>query len=79
MNIDDLHIALKTDVCKVTFTKLNGEQRVMNCTLNYDLLPQHEQKVESTRKYSDETTRVFDVDKQAWRSFRNDSVKDWTK
>jgi len=79
MNIEELRESLSKGVCTVKFTKVSGEERIMKCTTNYDLLPQHEQKTESTRKFSDEATRVYDLEKQAWRSFRNDSVKDWTK
>lgn len=77
INIDKLHSDLKSGVATVTFTKINGDVRVMRCTLKEDMLPVVEHTQES-RKFSDEATRVYDLDKQAWRSFRNDSVKDWT-
>ena len=59
----------------VTFTKTNGEERVMRCTTCIDDIPvEHHPKGDSNRKFSDEAQRVFDLDKQEWRSFRWDSV-----
>lgn len=59
----------------VTFTKTNGEERVMKCTTCMaDIPAEHQPSGESKRKFSDEAQRVFDLDKQEWRSFRWDSV-----
>jgi hypothetical protein len=73
--------ALKTNVCAVTFTKVNGEVRVMPCTLREDLVPKYERKkpvVESKEtikvKETSPTLSVWCTDKGAWRSFRVDSV-----
>ena len=56
----------------VTFTKKDGEEREMRCTLNEELAPHYEKKTE--RKVNDEVCFVYDLDKDAWRSFRFDSV-----
>ncbi len=61
----------------VTFTKKDGSQRVMRCTLRPEALP--EMITESTRtsvgrRESDNTIAVWDLDLGAWRSFRLDSV-----
>jgi len=67
---------LRSGVATVEFTKVNGERRVMPCTLQAELLPPAkplaEGKVE--RKENEQTLRVFCTDKQEWRSFRIDSV-----
>lgn len=63
---------LKTNVMVVTFNKVNGEKRIMNCTLREDVLP--EVTSDSTRKKSDNVLSVWDVDRSDWRSFRYDSV-----
>lgn len=68
---------LHENVCKVTFTKANGENRVMNCTLNPELLKEtlgesYEDNAES-RDNTDVIT-VLDTEKNAWRRFRVDSV-----
>ena len=62
----------------VTFTKVDGTERVMRCTLEADKLPpvviKEDQK---PRKVSDSTKalRVFDVEKQEWRSFTIKNIK----
>jgi len=57
----------------VTFTKVNGESRVMTCTLNESVLPP---KPETTtpRKSNPDVLSVWDTNAQGWRSFRWDSV-----
>ena len=56
-------------VYDVTFTKVNGETRVMPCTLDPKRLPPAPVK-ESTRERKDDTLSVWCVDKQEWRSFK---------
>jgi hypothetical protein len=66
---------LSTTVALVEFTKVNGENRVMPCTLDPARLPATpftEGKVE--RKVNPDVQRVFCTDKNEWRSFRFDSV-----
>lgn len=63
-----------TDVT-VTFTKKDGTERIMKCTLQPESLP----KVEVTedkkaRKVNQDTIAVFDVEAKAWRSFTLKSV-----
>jgi hypothetical protein len=62
------------DVC-VTFTKKDGSNRDMFCTLVESRIPTDKQpKTETTSKDSGSALRVFDTEKQEWRSFRWDSV-----
>ena len=56
---------------RITFTKVNGEERVMDCTLQEHMLPETN---ESNRKQNEEVLPVFDINKGEWRSFRLDSV-----
>ena len=61
--------------CEVTFTKVNGEVRVMPCTLKSELLPVRELKEHhSTRVIDYKTLSVFCTDKNEWRSFRTANV-----
>jgi hypothetical protein len=64
---------------KVTFTKKDGTERVMNCTTNPDLVPAVEivESVESkpVRKVNEEVMPVYDLEAKAWKSFRWDSIK----
>lgn len=71
-----LHSVLQTTVVTVTFTKKDGTERVMNCTLNPEILPPTtvtEGKTE--RKKSDTTMSVYDTDAKGWRSFTIKSLK----
>lgn len=65
---------LRMGPVKVTFTKTDGSERVMNCTLQENVLPEIEKKTVRQKKVSDSTLPVFDLDKKEWRSFRYDSV-----
>ena len=83
---------LQIHAVTVTFVKADGAVRDMLCTLNYDLIPdQHHPKQDTVnsvdgviresrlRRLADEhSLRVFDLDKQAWRSFRFDRLKKLT-
>lgn len=69
---EDLVDRLKQSLVTVKFTKADGSERTMNCTLKLDNIPedQHPKRViESDR------IRVFDTDVGAWRSFNFGSVK----
>jgi hypothetical protein len=66
----ELQQALRVHRMNVVFDKLNGERRSMICTLNPEFLPESEKTKERKGiKYSDDVLRVFDLDKNAWRSF----------
>ena len=60
----------------VTFTKQDGSERVMNCTLKPELLPEAKPLAEGKepRKESTTSIRVFDNDLKDWRSFTTKSV-----
>ena len=55
----------------ITFTKQDGTERVMNCTLKPELLPEAKPLAEgkTPRKESTTSIRVFDNDLKEWRSF----------
>ena len=60
----------------VTFTKADGTDRVMKCTLEEDKLPKVVIKEGATpRKESTTSMRVFDLEKNEWRSFTIKKVK----
>jgi hypothetical protein len=66
--------ALKNHECTVTFTKVNGETRVMPCTLKEDIVPTVEHK--GTKKPNEAVVSVWCLDNREWRSFRVDNVVD---
>lgn len=72
VDFETLRNLLRSNVVEVTFTKVNGEERVMKCTLQETFLP--EQKGDTERKKSENVLAVFDIDSNDWRSFRYDSV-----
>ena len=65
---------LKKDSVEVSFTKVDGAPRVMNCTLDPGIIPVVNITSESNRKENPDILVVWDLDKSAWRSFRFDSV-----
>jgi hypothetical protein len=68
--------ALKTNIVDVTFTKKDGTERLMKCTLDPEILPKIEIKEDAKpRKESTTSIRVFDTEKNEWRSFTIKSVK----
>jgi hypothetical protein len=76
---DNVVNSLKNGVCKVVFTKANGEDRLMHCTLNEGILPPQQDVEEyiQKKKPNPDVLAVWDTDKGAWRSFRWDSVKEF--
>ena len=71
---------LNKGICEVTFTKKNGEERVMPCTLVFDSIPkEHHPKGTGSGYQSQETIAVWCMDKEAWRSFRVDSVTNFER
>lgn len=79
---DVLMETLKRNILEVTFTKVNGETRVMPCTLVANLLPVSEQpkvleiktNVDSSATVNKSVIRAYAIDKQAWRSFKVENV-----
>ncbi len=66
---------LKKNLVKVVFTKVNGDERIMNCTLHDSVLP--EPITETKKKVNPDTISVWDIDNDGWRSFRVDSIKEF--
>ena len=71
---------LKKRACRVIFTKVNGEERDMTCTLIEDALPLLKSKVseDTQRQPNQEVIRAFDTLKGEFRSFRVDNVISFT-
>lgn len=74
INIDDLRQKLHTGIVRVSFTKVNGEHRDMDCTLMEALIPSTDLPKGTGKLRSDDVMSVWCTDKAAWRSFRVDSV-----
>ena len=69
---------LREYVMEIYFTKVNGEDRAMRCTLRPDLLPPgYANDITEEKSFHTENPNViaaWDVQKRGWRSFRIDSV-----
>ncbi len=76
LNFDDLNSLLKNNICEVTFTKINGDIRVMPCTLMESQLPAITEKtIDVTKAVNQEVISVWCLDKKQWRSFRVANVQ----
>lgn len=71
---EDLVDRLKQSVVNVVFTKADGSERTMNCTLKLENIPE-DQHPKGVIKSESDQIRVFDTDIQEWRSFNFSSVK----
>ena len=75
---DTILTDLRQYVIEVNFTKVNGDNRVMRCTLRPDLLPENyineaaEEK--GFHKANPDVIAAWDVQKGGWRSFRVDTI-----
>ena len=78
--VEDYKMVLKESVANVVFTKADGSERKMRCSLRPQDLPAIEAAKTDTnpKKQSTEAIAVWDLDAQGWRSFRIDSVKDFS-
>ena len=74
----DLKNLLEQNVLVVDFTKLNGDKRVMTCTLREDMKPRATKddalSQKAVREVSDAVVSVWDVNAKGWRSFRYDRI-----
>jgi hypothetical protein len=72
---------LRNNLVTVTFTKVNGDERVMNCTLRNDYIPSFDvsntasQVLRENAGRGDNNISVWDTQSNGWRSFRVNSVK----
>jgi len=63
--LDALHAGQVT----IRFTKLDGEERVMVCTLNEDLIPEEDKPNGNGTPRPEGLISAYDIDKGGWRSF----------
>ena len=74
INREELVTKLKDQDVTVHFTKVNGEKRIMTCTLREDVLPPAKKddalSQKKIRELNPEVLSVWDVNAEGWRSFR---------
>lgn len=78
MTRNDYVTELKNGVCRVIFTKKNGEERDMTCTLDMSYVPES-QHPKGTAGYvkNEETISVYDMKAEGWRSFKVENIKEF--
>lgn len=77
MNKEDFLKAAQQGAVTVVFEKINGGgKRIMPCTLNRELSNNNVPEVLEQNSESDHYA-VWALDKEAWRSFRVDTVTEW--
>lgn len=67
---------LREGVTNVVFTKKDGTQRLMKCTLDTGIVVPHERKTDREKKVNNDIIAVWDIDSEGWRSFNINSVID---
>lgn len=71
----DLKALLSENTANITFTKIDGSQRKMKCTLRSDLLPIRDENQQTRKKTENEDVlAVWDLEQQAFRSLRVNSL-----
>lgn len=77
--IEGLLERLSEGTCSVTFTKVDGTERTMKCTKNFDLIPSDKVPSGTGTVAKQGVISVFDIEANGWRSFRPESVITWSK
>mgnify|MGYP003660898410 CR=1 FL=1 len=65
---------LNEGIISVLFTKKDGTERLMECTLHEDYVPE----IKGTKAINPDVIAVYDIEAEGWRSFRWDSIKNVT-
>ena len=77
---EELIEQLERNILVVRFTKLNGDERVMTCTLLDEFKPPAKKddsvSQKKVRELSDKVIVAYDVNANGWRSFRYDRIKE---
>ena len=66
--------SLREGVVTVKFTKKDGTERDMKCTLQESYIAPYEKKTDREKTSNENNISVWDIENQGWRSFRVDSV-----
>jgi hypothetical protein len=74
MNKETLLETLRKEIITLKFTKSDGSERVMKCTLREDYTVKEEKKTDRVKKPNDNVISVWDVEWNGWRSFKYDNL-----
>ncbi|CAB4143464.1 WYL domain containing protein [uncultured Caudovirales phage] len=68
--------ALHEQNAEITFTKKDGTDRVMKCTLRSEVAIPYEKKTDRTREGKENILPVWDLEADGWRSVNIDTIKE---
>jgi len=66
---------LRQGIMNIVFTKTDGTERKLICTLSEDKIPADKKPKGTGTAKNDTVLPVFDMENNSWRSFRWDSVQ----
>ena len=70
---------LRKSPLEIVFTKVNGDERIMKCSLQEKYLPEFkEQLTEKKKEENLDIIHVWDIVANGWRSIRCDSIRYWS-
>jgi len=69
---------LNEGIINVKFTKVDGTERILKCTLQSSVVPEDTSKAADVnskpRKPNEDIISAWDVENSGWRSFRTESI-----
>ena len=74
MDRNQMIAMLQAGEVNVNFTKVDGTERKMRCTLNAEYLPPGDYEADTSREVDLGSVTVWDIEADAWRRFRVESV-----
>ncbi len=69
INREEMISRLAEGVCLVEFTKKDGDKRLMECTLDMNMIPENQRPASEIKSRSENNISVWDVQANGWRSF----------
>jgi hypothetical protein len=72
----ELTASLRARDAEITFTKKDGTERIMKCTLREDVAIPYEKKTDRTREGIENILPVWDLEANGWRSVNIETIKD---
>lgn len=72
----EITTALREQNAEITFTKKDGTDRVMKCTLRSEVAIPYEKKTDRTREGKENILPVWDIEADAWRSVNIETIKE---
>lgn len=70
-----LQALLRQGTATITFTKKDGTERVMKCTLQEGVVVPHEKTTDRVKEPKDDILPVWDIEASAWRSVTVPNIK----